>query len=98
MLDPKTGKITEYKMPTPMSKAYSTNVDRRTGLVWSAEFLADRFNVIDPKTGEMRDYLLPSRDSQVRIISNYSVGDHTVLFFGVMGKYGGGKIGKLEAW
>jgi streptogramin lyase len=98
MLDPKTGKITEYKMPTPMSKAYSTNVDRRTGLVWSAEFLADRFNVLDPKTGEMRDYLLPSRDSQVRIISNYSVGDHTVLYFGVMGKYGGGKIGKLEAW
>lgn len=99
MLDPATGKITEYKLPIPMAKPYSVNVDRRTGLGWAAEFLADRFAALDPKTGEMREYLLPARDSQVRIIDSYSVGDHSVIWYGAMGKYdGGGKVVKLEAW
>ena len=98
MLDPATGKITEYKLPIPEAKPYSVNVDRRTGLVWAAEYLADRFAALDPKTGEMREYLLPTKDSQVRIIDSYSVGDHSVIWFGALPEYEKGKIVKLEAW
>lgn len=97
MLDPATGKFTEYKLP-PLARPYSTNVDRRTGLVWTAEFLADAFVGFNPKTGVMREYALPTFDSEVRIIASHSVGDHTVLWYGSMSKYSGGKIVKMEVW
>jgi len=98
MLDPKSGKITEYKLPAPAGKPYSVNVDRRTGLVWTAEFLKDRFAMLDPKTGEIREYLLPTRESRVRIIDSYSVGDHSVIWYGSLPVFEHASIVKLEVW
>ena len=98
VLDPKTGQITEYKLPIPMARPYSSNVDRRTGLVWTAEFLADRFAALDPRTGQMREYMLPTRDSRVRIIDSYSTGDHSVIWYGSLPIYKNDTIVKWEAW
>ena len=104
MLDPKNGKITEYKLPIPDGKPYSVNVDRRTGLIWASEWWAGRFAVMDPKTGEMREYLIPEAESRVRIIDSYSIGNHSVIWYGSLPGYSGkngykqGTIVRLEAW
>jgi streptogramin lyase len=101
VLDPKAGKITEYKMPLgPLSLPYGTGVDRVNDIVWVENYRADTLTAVDPKTGEVWDYRLPER----HVMSRSPVGHpsskpgYSVMWLGTLGRYTNGKLVKIEAW
>ena len=102
MLDPKAGKITEYKMPNGnLSYPYGCGVDRANDIVFVEEYRADRFTALNPKTGEMWEYLMPERWTMSRSPQNArdsSSPGHGVMWIGTLPKYGNGKLIKMEAW
>jgi streptogramin lyase len=64
MLDTKTGKMSEWKMPTPWTAPYDVAVDKR-GDAWTGSMWNDRVVRLDPRTGGMVEYLLP-RSTNIR--------------------------------
>jgi len=100
VLDPKTGKITEYKIDLPMAMPYGIGVDRNTDWVWSELYRADRLAVLEPKSGEMRQYLLPERHIMARAprAAPNSSADHSIIWVGTLPKYGNGKLIRVDAW
>lgn len=63
MFDPKTEKITEWKVPTPWAAPY--DVDARNGEAWTGSMLTDRVSRLDIKTGQYVEYQLP-RPTNIR--------------------------------
>ncbi len=100
MLDPETGKITEYTIPLPMAMPYGTGVDRNTDDVWVELYRHDRLVRLDSETGEMLQYLLPERHVMARSPrpSPRSSAAHSIMWLGTLPKYGNGKLLKIETW
>ncbi|MGH9326571.1 MAG: carboxypeptidase regulatory-like domain-containing protein [Terriglobia bacterium] len=69
MFDPKTGKITEWKVPTPWTRPYDAEFDDKT-YDWGAGMDSDLAVRLNTKTGEFTQYLLPhetnARDLEVQ--------------------------------
>ena len=53
-LDPKTGNVTEYKMPDPKAKDPHTIAIDQSGIVWFTVQNANMLGRIDPKSGEIK--------------------------------------------
>lgn len=100
MLDPKAGKITEWKIPVPMATPYGTGVDRNTDMVWVELYRPDRIVKLDPRTGDMVQYYLPERHLMARSprMDPKSRADHNIMWMGTLPKYGNGKLIKIETW
>jgi streptogramin lyase len=64
MFDPKTEKITEWKLPTPYSAPYDAEVDKN-GRAWAGSMNNDFVSRADSKTGDIVEYLLP-RPTNIR--------------------------------
>jgi virginiamycin B lyase len=80
MFDPKTNKITEWKVPTPWTRPYDAQFDDKT-YVWTAGMdndLAVRLNV---QTGEFTEYLLP-HETNVRHVEVQKSGMFSSLWLG----------------
>src|SRR5581483_4415302 len=58
MFDPKTEKITEWKVPTPWTRPYDAQFDDKA-YAWTAGMDSDRALRFNPQTGEFVEYLLP---------------------------------------
>jgi len=80
MFDPKTNKITEWKVPTPWTRPYDAQFDDKA-YVWTAGMdndLAVRLNV---QTGEFTEYLLP-HETNVRHVEVQKSGTFSSLWLG----------------
>jgi len=77
-LDPKSGRIREYPIPTPMSGATGIAVDHVTGKVWFAEKLSSKVGALDPETEQIIEYETPTAKSQPSTIMVDDIG--TVWF------------------
>ena len=64
MFDPKTERITEWKVPTPWSAPYDA-VAGRNGEAWTGSMLTDRVARLDIKSGQYTEYMLP-RPTNIR--------------------------------
>ena len=64
MLDPETGKIQEWKVPTPWSSPYDA-VEDKNGNAWTASMNTDRVARLDVKSGQYTEYPLP-RPTNIR--------------------------------
>ncbi len=65
MLDPKTGKIKEWKVPSPWSAPYDADGRQQDGEAWTGSMLTDRVSRLDIKTGQYTEYQLP-RPTNIR--------------------------------
>lgn len=58
-LDPESGKVTRYPVPTNHSAPSGLRLDRDRGIAWVTEFTGDKILELDMDTGEMTEYPLP---------------------------------------
>jgi virginiamycin B lyase len=65
MLDPKTGKIVEWKVPSPWSAPYDAEAGSKGGEAWTGSMLTDRVSRLDIKTGQYTEYTMP-RPTNIR--------------------------------
>ena len=100
MFDPKTRKITEWKIPVPMATPYGTGVDRKTDMVWVQLYRPDRIVRLNPDTSELTEYYLPERHIMARSPRGdmRSRMDHQIVWLGTLPRYGNGKLIKIEVW
>ncbi|HEX9147301.1 MAG TPA: cytochrome C [Candidatus Binatia bacterium] len=87
-LDPKTGKITEYRLP-PKSGPHGLVADRNGNIWYTGNFKAT-VGKLNPKTGEVTEYTMPdpaARDPHTPIFDHQGT-----LWFTVQG---GNKVGRL---
>ena len=71
MLDPKTGKIQEWVLPTPWGQPYDVVTDKN-GEAWTGSMMSDRVSRLDPKTGDFVEYLLPKTTNIRRVFVDNS--------------------------
>jgi len=64
-LDPVTGEITEYELPTPHSEPYVVEVDREDNL-WVAGYLSNTIALFDRNNGSFTEYPIPTPGAQIR--------------------------------
>ena len=64
-LDPVTGTITEYELPTPHSEPYTVEVDREDN-VWVAGYLSNTLAVFDRAKGSFTEYPIPTPGAHIR--------------------------------
>ncbi len=57
-LDPATGTVKHYPVPTEDAGPAGMAVDQTTGAVWFTQSTADRVGVLDPDTGHVRQYIM----------------------------------------
>jgi streptogramin lyase len=67
-VDNRTGKITEYAVPTMDAGPFALDVDTRRNLVWFSEIFTDRIAGYDPSKNTFVEFTLPSAGSGVRRI------------------------------
>jgi len=60
MLDTNTGRMTEWKMPTPYTTPYTATVPDKNGYVYSSSNTSERLLRLNPKTGEVVEFPMPS--------------------------------------
>jgi streptogramin lyase len=65
-LNVKTGKITEFSIPSPWALAYNAIGDGKNNVGWSVPHMSDRMVKADAKTGEVTEFPLPSNGYQIR--------------------------------
>jgi virginiamycin B lyase len=90
VLDPKTGKIREYKIPTPDSGPHGLVADDR-GNIWFTANFKGYIGRLDPKTGTFREYPMPdaaARDPHTPVFDRRGI-----LWFTVQG---GNFVGRLD--
>src|SRR6266850_1047656 len=64
-LGPKTGNVTEYKMPDPAAKdPHTIAIDHQSGIVWFTLQQANMIGRLDPKTGEVKLVTAPTPKSR----------------------------------
>jgi streptogramin lyase len=80
MFDPKTQKITEWKVPTEWTRPYDAQFDDR-GYVWTAGMDSDLAVRLNVQTGEFTEYLLPGR-TNVRHIEVQKSGALSSMWLG----------------
>ena len=59
-MDPRSGKITPFAVPTKDSEPYSVDVDTTRNLIWFTERGADRIGRFNPRTQAFEEFPLPS--------------------------------------
>jgi streptogramin lyase len=91
MLDTRTGKITQWKMPTPWMNPYDAMFDDKKYL-WTASMSNDHVARMNAETGEFTEYLLP-RYTNIR---NVEVDKSTPISTLWVGNNHGAKIVKVE--
>jgi virginiamycin B lyase len=64
-LDPTTGEITEYDLPSPAFEPYELCVDNEDA-VWVAGFLSNTLARFDRATGTFVEYPIPTPRSEIR--------------------------------
>ncbi|MEA2991063.1 MAG: hypothetical protein QOG83_3774 [Alphaproteobacteria bacterium] len=65
MLDPKEGKIQEWKVPSAWSAPYDAVYGNKDDSAWTGSMLNDRVSRLDVKTGQYIEYQLP-RPTNIR--------------------------------
>lgn len=55
-LDPATGKVQHFEMPTQKGGPAGLAIDSKTGRVWLTESYADRIACLEPRSGQVREY------------------------------------------
>jgi virginiamycin B lyase len=80
MFDPKTQKITEWKVPTPWTRPYDAQFDDKT-YVWAAGMDNDFAVRMNAQTGEFTEYLLP-HETNVRHVEVQKSGTFSSLWLG----------------
>lgn len=60
MLDTRTGRFQEWKMPTPYTTPYTATVPDRHGYVYSSSNTSERLLRLNPKTGEVVEFPMPN--------------------------------------
>jgi streptogramin lyase len=80
MLDPKTQKITEWKVPTEWSRPYDAQFDDKV-YVWAAGMDNDFAVRLHPQSGEFTEYLLP-HETNVRNVAVQKSGSLSSLWLG----------------
>jgi streptogramin lyase len=91
MFDPKTEKITEFKLPTKYTAPYDV-VPAKNGDVWTGSMVTDQVSRLDSKTGDVTDYLMP-RPTNMRRVFVDDTAPKPVLW---VGSNHGGSIVKVE--
>ena len=91
MLDPETGKITEWPLPTPWSGPYYVDWDK-SGMLYTGGMTTDRLDQVDPKTGEVTEYLMPRDTNMRRVFADNSTTPATIW----TGSNHGAAIVKIE--
>jgi streptogramin lyase len=91
MLDTETGKIEEWKVPSPWSAPYDAMAGK-DGSAWTGSMLNDRVSRLDVKTGQYIEYQLPRSTNIRRVFVDNST---TPVTFWV-GSNHGASIIKLE--
>jgi virginiamycin B lyase len=66
MLDPETGTVKQWTLPTPWAQPYDVVLDRN-GEAWTGSMLSDRVSRLDPRTGEFVEYLMPHNTNIRRV-------------------------------
>jgi virginiamycin B lyase len=80
MFDPKTQKITEWKVPTEWTRPYDAQFDDK-GYVWAAGMDNDLAVRMNTQTGEFTEYLLP-RQTNVRHVEVQKSGNLSSMWLG----------------
>jgi len=80
MFDPKTEKITEWKMPTAWTRPYDAQFDDKA-YAWTAGMDNDLAVRLNTQTGEFTEYLLPHR-TNVRHVEVQKSGSLSSLWLG----------------
>jgi virginiamycin B lyase len=91
IFDAKTGKMTEYKLPTPWSDPYDAILDKH-GELWTGNMSTDLITRLDPKTNSAVEYMLPRETNVRRVFVDNST--NPVTFW--VGSNHGASIIKLE--
>ncbi|TMA13092.1 MAG: cytochrome C [Deltaproteobacteria bacterium] len=89
-LDPKTGAVTEYKMPDPDANDPHTLIFDKTGILWFTVQNANRIGRLDPKTGDIKLLTPPTPKSRPYGMALDSRGTLFVVQFGI------NKIAKID--
>ena len=61
-IDPQTGKITEYEVPSHSDRMRRMQTDRY-GDIWFGEFSTNLLGVMDPETNKILEYPMPTKSS-----------------------------------
>ena len=91
MFDPKTKKITEWKVPTEWTRPYDAQFDDKT-YVWTAGMDNDFAVRLNTQTGEFTEYLLP-HETNVRHVEVQKSGSLSSMW---LGDQHGGTIIRVE--
>src|SRR5438046_4983685 len=84
-LDPRTGKVTEYRMPDPeVVDPHTLQFDRK-GILWFTAQNANRVGRLDPASGEIRLVTMPTKGARPYGMALDSRGTIFVVEFGTNG-------------
>ena len=89
--DANTGKMTEFKLPTPWTDPYDAILDKH-GELWTGNMSTDLITRLDPKTGKAVEYPLPRETNVRRVFVDNTT--NPVTFW--VGSNHGASIIKLE--
>ena len=92
MLDPKTGKIQEWPLPTPWTSPYDVVTDKN-GDAWTAGMSTDLILRLDHKTGKFTEYMLPTVNANIRHIDVDNSASPVAVWVAEVHQ---GKIAKIE--
>src|SRR6266545_3126052 len=94
-LDPKTGNVTEYKMPDPKAKDPHTLAVDDNGIVWFTVQNGNMVGRLDPKSGEIKLVTSPTPNSRpygllinskgIPVLVEFGVGEVTSLISPLLG-------------
>jgi len=65
-LDQKTGQMTYFQPPTTNYSIYGIVIDKKTGKIWTTDYLGSNVTRFDPVTAKFTEFPLPSRIQMVR--------------------------------
>ncbi len=89
-LDPKTGAVTEYKIPDPDARDPHTLIFDQSGILWFTVQNANRLGRLDPKTGDIKLLTPPTPKARPYGMAVNSKG--TVFFV----EFGTNKVGSVD--
>jgi virginiamycin B lyase len=81
-LDPKTGNVTEYKLPDPDARDPHTLIFDQRGILWFTVQQANMIGRLDPKTGDIKLTTAPTAKSRPYGMAVDSNGTVFIVLFG----------------
>ncbi len=58
-INQKTGEMTYFQPPTPDYSIYGIVIDKKTGKIWTADYLGSNVTRFDPATGKWTEFSVP---------------------------------------